>query len=269
MNGMNDEQSNIIPTEVQNLMLEKLLGPTLNEIGNDIKKFYIKGRDAIVRVATRKTDDEDSGKRTNLRVTRDVFWNGSFTDEAICAEYFGGILASSRSEDGRDDSGIQYVNIIKSLSSSQLRLHYTTYNSLNKLFIETHDNVNVGQGKELQDRSIYFLTFDHINELNFNEHVDFKLIDLNALFNHGLIHEYKTDVHVLSEGQKAIPYYMIRPTTLGVLLYAIAHNRLDEWQQFPKKEFGDFQDIVLPKVYAPSLDDLSKNQECVMKAGQV
>ena len=51
----------------------------------------------------------DDGKQANLGVSRDVLWNGAFSTESICAEYFGGILASSRSEDGKDDSAIPFV----------------------------------------------------------------------------------------------------------------------------------------------------------------
>lgn len=82
-----DEQNqlSIIPGE---WAVKKLLGPTLDEIGTDLQKLYSIGRDKILSVAVRKSNVND-GKKANLRVARDVFWNGSFTDEAICAEYFG------------------------------------------------------------------------------------------------------------------------------------------------------------------------------------
>jgi len=51
----------------------------------------------------------EDGKAANLRVTRDVIWNGAVTDDEVCAEYFGGILAASRTEDGKDDSAIQFA----------------------------------------------------------------------------------------------------------------------------------------------------------------
>jgi hypothetical protein len=70
-------------------------------------------------------------------VARDVLWNGALTNDEVCAEYFGGILASSRSEDGSDDGVIYYVDVIKSLSSKQLKLHYVIYNSFNKLWVYT------------------------------------------------------------------------------------------------------------------------------------
>ncbi len=114
----------------------KLLGKTAETISDDIANLYKVGRDKIFATAVRKTANMNDGKIANLRVARDVFFNGSFTDEAICAEYFGGILASSRSVDGKDDIGVFYTDIIKSLSSSQLKLHYIIYHSLNKLWLE-------------------------------------------------------------------------------------------------------------------------------------
>lgn len=122
-------------TGVVAFMGEKILGKTFVTIGTDLAKLYEKGRDKIIEKATKKITNIDDGKSANLRVSRDVFWNGSFTDESICAEYFGGILASSRSMNGEDDLGIYYVDLIKSLSSSQLKLHYLLYLSLNKYFI--------------------------------------------------------------------------------------------------------------------------------------
>src|SRR5262245_7302211 len=100
----------------------KLLGKTAEAISEDIANLYRAGREKLVAAAIRKTSNIEDGKSANLRVARDVFTNGSFTEEAICAEYFGGILASSRSLDGKDDFGVFYTDIIKSLSSSQLKL---------------------------------------------------------------------------------------------------------------------------------------------------
>ena len=41
-------------------------------------------------------------------------------------------------------------------------------------------------------------------------------------------------------------------------MYAVAHNKLEEWRSFDRKDFGDFPDIALPINYAPTLDDLLK-----------
>ena len=116
--------------------LKRLLGPTFDLIGQDLSRLYAKGRDRIVRAAKRKTPDLDDGKAANLRVARDVLWNGAFADDEVCAEYFGGLLAGSRSEDGKDDRGLPFVDIVRSLSSSQLRLHYVLCHALSNVLVD-------------------------------------------------------------------------------------------------------------------------------------
>ena len=242
--------ADLITTGTALLVGKKLLGKTMDIVSEDISKLYTAGRDKIIEKATSKVSDINDGKQTNLRVTRDVFWNGSFTEEAICAEYFGGILASSRSDDGKDDNGIHYTDVIKSLSSKQLQLHYVIYNSLNKLLVRSDKNLNVGQATDLQQKAVWFSAVELADILNLK--ID---TDLNVLYKQGLLHEYKTDTHKL-EDDKTFPYVMIRPTTFGVLLYSIAHNKFDVWSQFSVEDFGDFVDIKLPNFFEGSIDNL-------------
>jgi len=248
--------------------LEKTLSPVLGSIGEDINSLYAiskKGASKIILKAYNKIINKNDGKKVNLRVARDVFWNGSFSDESICAEYFGGILTSSRSEDGNDDNGVHYTDVIKSLSSKQLQLHYVIYNSLNKLLLKEEKKVNVGQATELQKKSIWFSTIELSEELYLK--ID---TDLNVLYKQGLLHEYKTDKFDL-ENSKIFPYTMTKPTTFGVLLYAIAHNKFEIWNQFSSSDFGNFEDVILPKYYNKSLDNLvidtgvkQKNNEAII-----
>ncbi len=245
----------LITTGTALAIANKLLGKTADEISKDISSLYSKGRDKIVDFATKKITNIDDGKQANLRVARDVFWGGSFTEEAICAEYFGGILASSRSDDGKDDSGVYYVDIIKSLSSTQLHLHYVLYRSLNKLLLSdnTKNTLNVGQGTELYTIKLYMSAIE-LSSVGLN--ID---IDLEALYRKGLIHEYKTDGHTFNDAQdqsKSLPYVMIVPTTLGIQLLCIANNSLQEWRQFPVKDFGDFKDIKTVSYFDSSLENI-------------
>lgn len=96
--------------------IKKLLGPTIDEVGNDLKNVYAVGRDKIIEKAIRKTKNINDDRKANLRISRDIFWNGAYTDEEICAEYFGGILTSSRSDDGKNDDSIYYLEMTKSMS---------------------------------------------------------------------------------------------------------------------------------------------------------
>ncbi len=232
-------------------VIKKVLGPVLDELGSDFKKLYSIGRDKIVLSAIKKIKNPEDGARANLRVARDVFWNGSFTDEAICAEYFGGILASSRSSDGKDDRGIYYLDIIKSFSSNQLRLHYIIYHALNKLLVATPEkgNLNIGMSSELQNEELWFSRGEF-------EEIGLKIeADLTALYCKGLIGSFKYNVHKLKNGE-LFYYIKIAPTILGVHLFAIAFNSFSDWRKFAKKDFGDFESIKVPIYYSFSIEGL-------------
>lgn len=229
--------------------LQKVLGPVSEEVGEEFRRIYKAGREKILASAYRKLENPDDGKQANLRVAQDVLWNGAFTDDEVCAEYFGGILASSRSEDGKDDSNIQFSSVIRSLSSSQLRLHYLIYNRLNKMFVAKKVGVNVGQSSEIQNHSIWLFSTELQSMYHINVDTDF-----NILFRQGLICEYKTDR--VYEGKYVLPYSMAKPTTFGVMLYVVAHNRKPEWRTFPSVDFGNFESIPNPNVFGATLDEL-------------
>lgn len=78
--------------------------------------------------------------------------------------------------------------------------------------------------------------------------------DLNILFRHGLISEYGMRVEMRED--TAIPYTFISPSTFGVLLYAVSHNRYSEWNQFSSSDFGDYEGIELPSIYTSNLESL-------------
>jgi hypothetical protein len=54
----------------------------------------------------------------------------------------------------------------------------------------------------------------------------------------------------------ATPYCFATPSTFGVLLYAVSHNRYAEWKQFNTMDLGDYEGIALPSIYTSSLEDL-------------
>jgi hypothetical protein len=216
--------------------VRKLIGPLFDEVGTDLARAYAAGRDKLLSKATSKVEDLEDGRRANLRVAKDVLMNGSITDDEVCAEYFGGVLASSRSEDGADDGAIGYVGAIQGMSSKQLRLHYFIYNELNRLLSESSEKVHVGQGSELNKWGVYILT----GELMLSGmDVTREMVALSRL---GLVSNWTVNSHPFDEG-KLIPYLMATPTTFGVLLYAVAHNRLSSWTQFSSEYFGVFDGI--------------------------
>jgi hypothetical protein len=229
---------------------QKLFGKTLEEMGDDLNRSYKVNRDKLLAKAAQKVSDPEDGATPNLRVARDVVWNGAVTDDEVCAEYFGGLLASSRSQDGKDDSALIYVDCIKALSSKQLHLHYVIYTTLQELLIQSSKAVNPAQGTEIGAQTVWI-------PLNLLVAMGLRPdIDLNVLHRQGLLSAYATNVK--GHGTRALPYMSANPTTFGVLLYAAAMNSLTTWVQFGKAKLPSSPDIPVPGIFAPSLEELAK-----------
>ena len=230
-------------------MAQQLFGKTLAEMGDDINKVYKANRDKLLAKAASKVTNPDDGAKPNLRVARDVIWNGAVTDDEVCAEYFGGLLAASRSAEGKDDSALIYVDCIKALSSKQLHLHFAIYSSLNALLIKAGKAVNPGMQSEFGQSAVYFAVHELTDRLDLNP-----VIDLNVLHRQGLIGGYSTNNHPV--GDQVLPYAKVNPTTFGVLLYAAALNSLTTWQSFGNAEFTHSAQISIPEFYAATIADL-------------
>ena len=234
--------------------LQKAFGPVLTEIGEDLKRLYAAGRDRILTIAVKKIANLDDGRRANLRVTRDVLWNGAFTDDEVCAEYFGGLLAASRSIDGKDDGAIPFVDVIKSLSAKQLHLHYATYNCLNKLLLQHKGGVNIGLGSELRQIKVWFASSELAEKLGLGIETDF-----TVLHRQGLVGDWRTEY--VSLAHDGLYCSSVCPTTFGVLLYAAANNQLAAWESFDSQSLGDFENVLLPLAFASSCEALCAKEE--------
>lgn len=111
---------------------KRLLGPSLDLMGEGIKTGLLNRRSNIHKVAER-ADAKTSARGPGAippRVAADVFDKAQWADDEFVAEYLSGVLASSRSEDGRDDRGIVWTSLVGRLSSDSLRLHFAIYSAL-------------------------------------------------------------------------------------------------------------------------------------------
>jgi len=103
---------------------------------------------------------------------------GSFSNDVLAVEYFGGILASSRTEHGRDDRGARIAKIVDSLSTYQLRAHYLIYSTVRELFSGRGLSFNI----EGRPRMALFIPFSA-----YTEAMDFSKLELsqaNQLLQH-------------------------------------------------------------------------------------
>jgi len=119
-------------------IIEKMLGPTAEYFGEGLKAIAVRRVANIRRIfdfAIRKLGAQiDSSGSVPARVLGYVINEGSYCNDELTAEYFGGILASSRSGISRDDRGAHFARLVAGLSTYQVRLHYVLYRILRVKF---------------------------------------------------------------------------------------------------------------------------------------
>jgi len=120
-------------------LVEKILGPTAEYIGVGLKDWTEKRVHNVQRIFAKAADKlgdkiEEPGS-VPPRVLKEILDEGSFCDNELMAEYFGGVLASSRSGVSRDDRAAHYLKLTTDLSTYQIRFHYVVYATLRQLFV--------------------------------------------------------------------------------------------------------------------------------------
>lgn len=122
----------------------KVIGPVLDRIGVDLADRYSDYRaenaQRICQTAERKLGPNASEEgQVPPRVVKAVLDEGSWSDAEVMAEYFGGILAASRTPDGTDDRGASWAALIARLSTHDVYLHYLVYEAMRRLHLGRED----------------------------------------------------------------------------------------------------------------------------------
>ena len=115
-------------------LLNRLLGPTADYLGEGTRNLAERcafNLNRVFKIAIGKLGDRISKPGSvSPRVLRHIIDEASFCESEVVAEYLGGVLASARTEAGRDDRAVSVISEIKSLSSYQLRSHYLLYSAI-------------------------------------------------------------------------------------------------------------------------------------------
>jgi len=118
--------------------IQKLLGPTADYLGNglrDITQKRIENIGLIFQKAEAKLGDKKNiNGSVPPKVLKTIINDGSYSDDTVAVEYFGGVLASSKTELGRDDRGARMAKLVDELSTYQLRTHYLVYSTIRNIF---------------------------------------------------------------------------------------------------------------------------------------
>lgn len=149
--------------------LQKLLGPTADYLGAGIRDFTKKRVENIGRIF-QKADERLGEKRETPgsvppKVLKTVINDGSYNDDSIAVEYFGGVLASSRTEIGRDDRGARMAKLVDDLSTYQLRTHYLIYSNIKEIFSTKNYQFNMNDRPKME---IFFPNPQYVQAMGFS-----------------------------------------------------------------------------------------------------
>lgn len=118
-------------------MVKRVLGPTADYIGEEIKLITerrLKAIGTIFKHASNKLDRHEHPGAVSPRILKGVLEEGSFVEDDLTLEYFGGVLASSKADSIYNDQGVALISTLNRLTSLQVRVHYVVY----QIFVQVY-----------------------------------------------------------------------------------------------------------------------------------
>jgi hypothetical protein len=166
----------------------------------------------------------------NARVMKNIYDEARFTDNELLAEYFGGVLASARTEDGVDDRGVYYSQIVKSMSSYQLRCHYLFYYLMwfhsKELKLDLNSNVDRSKLTLIVPAICYSDTFKVANLGNEMTYIAHSLAGLAKADLIGSNFEFSNPADLKKQGIEVDQFaFLIDPTITGLELFVWVHGQ--------------------------------------------
>jgi hypothetical protein len=143
--------------------LAKLLGPTAEYLGGELQEFTKKRISNVGRIFSNA--ENKLGDKVNQpgaippKVLKTIINEGSYSEDQIAVEYFGGVLASSRTESARDDRGARIAKALDNLSCYQLRCHYLVYSSIANVFKNQDQSLRINDKRTKLELFIPFNGF--------------------------------------------------------------------------------------------------------------
>jgi hypothetical protein len=124
--------------EVSKDAIVRILGPTADYIGEGVRGWTERRVGNVQRVFKKAHDklgsELDRPGAVPPRVLKAVLEEAQFAEDELVAEYLGGVLASSRSEVGRDDRSAASAATVGRLSTYAIRTHFVFYAAARPLF---------------------------------------------------------------------------------------------------------------------------------------
>jgi hypothetical protein len=215
-------------------LVGKILGPTADYLGAGMRDWTERSVKNVGRVFEkakgRLGDKIDTPGAVPPKVLKGILEEGPFCDDELAAEYFGGVLASSRTEVGRDDRGASFISLIGRLSSYQIRSHFAFYSIIREIYQGSTENIGTSHGRLRLSTFIPFTAYVPAMEFDGRENVPAILshvmfgLSREALIAEQFMYGTKEVLHyALANG----PGIVFAPSALGVELFLWAHGRND------------------------------------------
>ena len=152
-------------------VIAKVLGPTADYLGEGLRDFTKRRLQTIGRIfsnAFEKLDCRlDEPGQVPPRILKTVINEGSYYEDPLAVEYFGGVLASSRTELGRDDRGARVAKVIDDLSTYQLRTHYLLYSTIASLFSRSGKTFSTDDDRARME--VFLPAAGYLNSMQFSQ----------------------------------------------------------------------------------------------------
>lgn len=232
--------------------LNKLLGPTAEYLGSGLRDLTEKRLQTIGRILSkafsRLGEKIEQDGAIPPKLLKQVIDDGSFADDDVEVEYLGGVVASSRSDQSRDNRSVVVAKLIDSLSNYQLRAHYLIYRSI--LDIHRASGITPMTGDGRSELGIFIPAPAFVDAMAFSESEQTRLETLVShiffgLAKHSLIEDHfrfgpkeSMQTHIPNAEHSGI---ICQPSAAGIELFLWA--------------FGE-GDASLTKLFSPSFNPL-------------
>lgn len=251
----------------------KLFGPSLDTIGSRLAASTDHALDnisAVVRSATRKADPDSDGG-IPARAATLILDEAAWAEDELIVEYLGGMLASSRTPIGRDDTAATWAVKLRGLSTYAIRLHYLLYESFRANLAGSSIDLGSANKRRLE-ATMYVAHGDLERGMGFTDGEadrDRLVIHaISALNSEGLIGDWaigpQQTVQPLTKGTWVpLPGLVVGPTLRGIELFLVAHGIHSNWPsatfcdaEMQSLEVGDLE--LLTGVLTPTLRSASE-----------
>lgn len=118
--------------------IAKLLGPTADYLGEGLRDLTQRRIESIGKMFSNAS--KKLGPQLNMpgqvppRILRTVMNEASYFEDHVALEYFGGVLASSRTEGGRDDRGARLIKVRQPIDIPDQNTLPFVFDSISSLF---------------------------------------------------------------------------------------------------------------------------------------